>query len=154
MKFLKLLLSLALCLGAGVLGSVFTTSAIPTWYQTLNKPFFSPPNWLFAPVWTVLYVLMGISLYLVWTSKSKLKQNALTLFFIQLGLNAIWSIIFFGLQNPLFALVEIVAMWLAIFLTIKVFYKINKPASNLLIPYLVWVSFATILNLSIVILNA
>jgi tryptophan-rich sensory protein len=144
----KFILSIGICLGAGVLGSVFTVSAIPDWYVTLNKPFFSPPNFVFGPVWTILYILMGISLYLVWT-----KRGVPTVFWVQLALNALWSIIFFGLKNPLLAFVEIIILWLAILLTTKSFYKINKLAANLLIPYLAWVTFATILNLSIVILN-
>lgn len=149
----QLILSIGLCLGAGILGSFFTVSSIPTWYVTLNKPPFSPPNWVFGPAWTILYILMGISLYLVWISKGKLKQNALNLFFVQLGLNALWSIIFFGMKNPTLALVDIVALWIVIFLTIKSFTKISKLAGNLLIPYLLWVSFASVLNLAIVLLN-
>ena len=147
-KIPKLILSLGLCLGAGVLGSVFTTSSIPTWYATLNKPVFSPPNWVFAPVWTILYIMMGLSLYLIWT-----KKKVPTIFWIQLILNVAWSIIFFGLKNPTLALIDIVALWTAIFVTIKSFYKINRLAGNLLIPYLLWVTFASILNLAIVILN-
>lgn len=152
----KLLLSVGVCLGAGIVGSVFTTSSIPTWYQTLNKPFFSPPNWIFAPVWTTLYILMGISLYLFWVKKSpstSLRTSVPAIFWVQLILNVTWSIIFFGFKNPVLAFVNIIALWIAIFLTIKSFHKINKLASNLLLPYLIWVSFATILNLSIVILN-
>lgn len=152
-NFPKLIFSIGLCLGAGVLGSFFTVSSIPTWYTTLNKPSFSPPNWIFAPVWTVLYILMGVSLYLVWISKSKLKQNALYLFFVQLGLNALWSLIFFGLHNPSLALVDIIALWVAIILTMRAFLKINKISGRLLVPYLAWVSFATYLNYSIWVLN-
>ncbi len=144
----KLILSIGLCLGAGILGSFFTTSSIPTWYATLNKPVFSPPNWVFGPVWTILYFLMGISLYLVWT-----KRTVPTVFWIQLILNAAWSIIFFGFKNPTLALIDIVVLWISIFLTIKALYKINKLAGQLLFPYLAWVSFASILNLSIVLLN-
>lgn len=144
----QLILSIGLCLGAGIIGSFFTISSIPTWYQTLNKPSFSPPNWVFGPVWTILYILIGISLYLVWQ-----KKKVPTVFWVQLVLNAVWSIIFFGMRNPVLALVDIVALWVAIILTIKAFYKINKLAGNLLIPYILWVSFATILNLSIVLLN-
>lgn len=139
--------------GAGILGSIFTVSSIPTWYATLAKPSFSPPNFVFGPVWTTLYALMGISFYLVWVSKAKSKQHAVRLFFIQLCLNAIWSIIFFGLKNPGLAFLEIIALWVAIFLTIKAFRKISKNASDLLYPYIAWVSFASILNLSIWILN-
>ena len=157
-KIPKLILSIGLCLGAGVLGSIFTTQAPPagglTWYTTLNKPFFSPPNWVFGPVWTVLYILMGVALYLVISDKGKvIREKAIQIFAIQLVLNVAWSVIFFGFQNPVLALVDIAALWIAIFLTIKSFSKINKLAGNLLIPYLLWVSFATILNLSIVILN-
>ena len=148
----KLILSIGICLLAGGLGTIFTTSAIPSWYATLNKPPFSPPNWIFAPVWTTLYILMGIALYLVLSAKGKV-QSAVTVFGIQLVLNASWSIIFFGMRNPILALVDIAALWVAIVLTIKSFYKINKLAGNLLLPYLVWVTFASILNLSIVLLN-
>lgn len=147
-KIPLLIFSIGLCLGVGIIGSFFTVSAIPSWYATLNKPIFSPPNWVFGPVWTVLYVFMGISLYLVWQ-----KKNVPSIFWIQLILNAAWSIIFFGWHNPLLALVDIVVLWIAIILTIKAFYKINKLAANLLIPYLLWVSFAIILNLFIVLLN-
>ena len=152
-KFPKLFLSIGLCLGVGFIGSVFTVSSIPTWYASLNKPIFSPPNWVFGPVWTTLYILMGFSFYLIWISKSKFKQRAINLFFIQLMLNAVWSIVFFGLKNPSLALVDIVALWIAILLTIKYFYPISKSSAYLLVPYLFWVSFAGILNLSIVFLN-
>lgn len=143
-----LVLSIGLCLGAGVLGSFFTFSAIPDWYAALNKPSFSPPNWIFGPVWTTLYIMMGISLYLVWQ-----KKKVPLVFWAQLFLNAIWSIIFFGMKNPGLALIDIIALWITIVLTIKSFSKISKPAGYLLIPYLLWVSFAAILNLSIVLLN-
>lgn len=148
-----LILSIGICLGAGFLSSFFTISAIPDWYQSLNKPFFSPPNWIFAPVWTILYILMGISLYIVRDSTSKIKRRALNLFFIQLFLNFIWSIIFFGMKNPLFALIDIILLWFAVFFTIKSFYKISVIASNLLVPNLLWISFASVLNLMIVVLN-
>lgn len=144
----KLLLSIGLCLGAGIVGSFFTISTIPTWYVTLNKPFFSPPNFVFGPVWTVLYILMGISLYLIWV-KSKVPN----VFWVQLILNTAWSIIFFGMKNPTLALLDIAALWISMFLTIKAFSKINKLAGKLLIPYLLWVTFASYLNLMIEILN-
>lgn len=153
-KIPLLLLSVGLCLGAGFIGTIFTTTSIPTWYVILNKPFFSPPNWLFGPVWTLLYIMMGVALYLVISDKKKaVKEKAIQIFVIQLILNVAWSIIFFGLKNPAVALVDIVALWIGIYFTIKSFYKINRLAGNLLVPYLLWVSFATILNLSIVILN-
>ncbi|MDP3733203.1 MAG: TspO/MBR family protein [Candidatus Daviesbacteria bacterium] len=152
-KIPKLIFSIGLCLGAGVLGSFFTISAIPNWYTTLNKPSFSPPNWIFGPVWTALYILMGISLYLVWISKSKAKQNALNLFFVQLGLNALWSIVFFGLHSPFLALLTIVILWAMIVLTMRAFFGISKTSGRLLVPYLVWVSFAAYLSYSIWVLN-
>lgn len=144
----QFILSVGLCLGVGGLGSFFTVSSIPTWYATLNKPVFSPPNWVFGPVWTILYFLMGISLYLVWQ-----KKKVPAVFWVQLALNALWSIIFFGLKNPVLAMLDIAALWIAIYLTIKSFYPISKIAAYLLLPYLIWVTFASILNLSIVILN-
>lgn len=148
--FPKLILSIALCLGAGIIGSFFTASAIPTWYATLVKPSFSPPNWIFGPVWTTLYILMGISLYLVWTSKKKIVPN---IFWVQLILNASWSIVFFGMKNPELAFVNIIALWVVISLTIEKFSKISKTASYLLYPYLTWVTFALFLNFSIAELN-
>ncbi len=152
---LKLLSSISLCLAVGFTGSYFTISSIPTWYMTLAKPFFSPPNWIFGPVWTILYIMMGISLYLVWNKKGSgnLKQYAYKLFFIQLVLNFFWSIIFFGFHSPIFALFEILLLWIAIFLTIRVFNLISINAAKLLYPYLAWVTFASFLNLSIVFLN-
>ncbi|MBI4059348.1 tryptophan-rich sensory protein [Candidatus Microgenomates bacterium] len=151
-KIPKLILSIGLCLGVGVLGGIFTTSAPPagglTWYASLNKPIFSPPNFVFAPVWTILYILMGISLYLVWKKKA-----VPVIFWVQLFLNFLWSLIFFGWHNPILALVDIVALWISIFLTIKAFNRVNKLAGNLLIPYLVWVSFASVLNLAIALAN-
>ncbi|MEK7451164.1 MAG: TspO/MBR family protein [Patescibacteria group bacterium] len=149
----KLVASIILCLGVGFLGSVYTVSAIPTWYASLNKPSFSPPNYLFAPVWTILYILMGISLYLLWTAKKKGKGKAIKLLIIQLALNFFWSIIFFGMHNPQAAFFEIIALWIFIFLTVRQSLLISKTSAYLLYPYLAWVSFASLLNLFIVILN-
>lgn len=151
-KFIKLVISILLPFAAGAIGSYFTIPSINSWYSSLNKPVFSPPDFLFGPVWTILYILMGISFYFVWTSNSP-KKDAIRLFLIQLVLNALWSIIFFGLRNPLLAAVEILFLWGAIFLTIKSFAKVSKLSSYLLWTYLAWVTFATILNLSIVFLN-
>jgi tryptophan-rich sensory protein len=150
-----LLLSIFVCLAAGFIGTLFTTPAIPTWYASLNKPFFSPPNWVFAPVWTTLYILMGVSLNLIWTAKSKKSERKIGLkfFWIQLVLNSLWSIVFFGLKSPVMAFIVIVLLWIFIFLTIKNFLKISKTAGLLLLPYIVWVSFASVLNLAIVLLN-
>jgi len=155
LKIIPLVLSIGVCFLVAGIGSFFTTSAIDTWYTTLQKPFFNPPNWIFGPVWTLLYLIMGISLYIVWIAKveKKAKLQGITFFFIQLALNVLWSILFFGLKSPTAALIGIIFLWLAIFLTIRSFLQISKKAGWLLIPYLVWVSFATILNLSIVILN-
>lgn len=154
-KILPLVLSVGVCFLAAGIGSVFTTSAIDTWYTTLNKPFFNPPNWVFGPAWTLLYLLMGISLYLVWIAKTgkERKRQAITFFIIQLSLNALWSILFFGLKSPSAAFIGIVLLWITIFLTIKNFLLISKVAGWLLIPYITWVSFASVLNLSIIILN-
>lgn len=151
----KLIFAIAICQLTGIIGSVFTINSIPTWYAHLNKPSFSPPNWIFGPVWTLLYLLMGISVYLIWSKglKKKSIKSALKLFLVQLALNFIWTPIFFGLRSLEFGLIVIVAMWIYIFLTIKSFYLISKLAAYLLIPYLLWVSFATILNASLVLLN-
>lgn len=153
--FPKLITSVLFCELIGVAGTPFTMAAIPTWYGTLTKPSFSPPNWLFGPVWTVLYFLMGISLYLIWKQgwKNKKIKKAIMFFLAQLTLNFLWSILFFGLRLPWLGMVDIVALWLLIAITIKKFYPLSKLASYLLIPYLVWVSFAAILNFAIVILN-
>lgn len=152
---LKLFLSVFICELVGLLATPFTIASIPTWYAALNKPFFSPPNWIFGPVWTLLYGLMGISLYLIWVqnSKKESKKTALRYFQIQLTLNFFWSFLFFYLRSPEFAFLEIVALLIMIILTIKHFYLLSRPAAYLLIPYLAWVSFASILNLSFALLN-
>jgi len=151
-NYWKLLLSILICQSAGVIGSFFTVS---TWYLTLNKPFFNPPSWIFSPVWITLYLMMGISLYLIWNRQFKPRQTkiAVTIFGVQLVLNSLWSVIFFGFKLPLLAFVEIIFLWVAILTTIIYFYRISKPASYLLIPYLLWVSFAAVLNFSLVYLN-
>lgn len=141
---------------AGGLGTLFTTPSIGTWYAALNKPSFNPPNWIFGPVWTSLFLLMGFALYLVWKNTDanlKDRNTAVILFFIQLVLNVLWSYFFFGLRNPFFGLIEIAIFWAAIFLTIIKFYKVSKPASYLMLPYLAWVSFASVLNFYIWRLN-
>ena len=155
MNYKRLIISLALPQLAGIVGSVFTTSAIPIWYATLQRPSFSPPNWLFGPVWILLYILMGISVYLVWQKidKDKTARGALWLFWIHLFFNAIWSIIFFGLHNPGLAFVNIIIIWLLIIILMVKFWKINKWSTYLLIPYLLWVSFASALNYFIWYLN-
>lgn len=155
MKLLKILAFIIFCELVGIVGSYFTISSIPNWYATLNKPFFNPPNFLFGPVWTLLYALMGISAYLIWEKGIKKKdiKEALKLFTIQLFLNGIWTPIFFGAKELFVALIVILIMWVFILKTILKFRKINKIASYLLIPYLLWVSFASLLNFSIWYLN-
>jgi len=150
-KILKLIISILICQGAGAIGSLFTSPAISTWYATIQKPSFNPPNWIFAPVWTLLFLLMGISLYLIWSKgfKDKEIKTAIFIFFAQLILNIFWSILFFGLQSPLYAFIEIIILWVAILFTIISFYKISKTAAFLLLPYILWVSFAGYLNYSI-----
>jgi tryptophan-rich sensory protein len=151
---LKLVASVILCQIAGFLGSLFTTQAIPTWYKTLNKAFFTPPNWIFSPVWISLFILMGISLFIVWRRSDHPQfKPALIFFFVQLILNILWSVAFFGLKSPLLGLMDIVLLWIAILFTILNFFKVSKFAGVLLIPYLLWVSFATLLNFSLWILN-
>lgn len=155
MNYKRLIISLALPQLAGIVGSLFTTSAIPIWYATLQRPSFSPPNWLFGPVWISLYILMGISVYLIWqkVEKNKTAKSALWLFWIHLFFNATWSIIFFGLQNPGLAFINIIIIWLLIIALMVKFWKINSWATYLLIPYLFWVSFASVLNYFIWYLN-
>lgn len=156
-KILKLVVSILVCQAAGLVGSLFTAPAISTWYITLQKPSFNPPSWIFAPVWTLLFLLMGISLFLVWKNDPSIAPNerrrVISLFFIQLFLNVAWSILFFGLRFPLYAFIEIVILWLAILMTIISFYKVSKTAVYLLLPYILWVSFAAVLNFSIAMLN-
>lgn len=153
-RFFKLGLFVIGCEAVGILSSFFTISAIPTWYQALNKPVFNPPNWIFAPVWTLLYLLMGVSIFLVLEKAPKDKgKKLLKLFFIQLTLNFFWTFIFFGLHNTFLAFFEIVLLWISILVLILKFKDYSKFASWLLVPYLLWVSFASLLNLSIFLLN-
>lgn len=155
-KYTKILVCVASCLAIGFLSGQVTKDAITTWYPTIIKPSFNPPNWIFAPVWSLLFTFMGVSAGLVWdkiSSNHELIKKALLFFVIQLALNALWSYLFFGLQNPLLALVEIVLLWLMIYETYNQFSKIDKIASYLFIPYLAWVGFALILNANIWWLN-
>lgn len=155
---IKLVVSLGVCQGAGLIGVLFTNPAIPTWYAGLEKSALTPPNWVFGPVWTMLYMLMGISLYLVWRSR-KVKDGAcnvceaMALFLLQLALNAVWSYVFFGLQRPFLAFLEIILLFLVLLLVIWRFWNISKPAAYLLIPYAAWVAFAAYLNFAIWQLN-
>ena len=149
----KLIVSLAIPQLAGAIGSLFTMDSISSWYTTLAKPEFTPPNYVFGPVWITLYFLMGISLYVVWTSDRLKSRTPLIIFGVQMFLNAIWSIVFFGLESPAFGLLVIVTLWGTIALTILSFWKVSKQASYMLLPYIVWVSIATYLNYGIWILN-
>lgn len=154
-KLTKLIISIILPFIAAAIGSFFTSPAVMTWYTTLQRPSFSPPNWIFAPVWTILYLMMGISLYLVWREgwdKKEVKKGMIV-FFIQLALNAAWSIIFFGLQLPFYAFVEIIFLWFSIYLTMLLFSNVSRKAAYLLVPYILWVSFALVLNYFIFLLN-
>ncbi len=144
---------LLLCLSAGWIGSLATIPNIPTWYAGLEKPAFNPPNWVFGPVWTILYIMMGISGWLVWKAPDRVSSRPFIPFAIQLALNLAWSFAFFGAQNPLLGLVVIIPMWICIVWTIVVFWPISRAAALLLAPYLAWVSFATLLNASILALN-
>lgn len=155
-----LIVSVFVCQLAGIVGSLFTAPAISTWYAGLIKPWFTPPGWLFGPVWITLYTLMGISLFLVLDRRplialgfKKKKEDAIQIFGIQLILNAIWSILFFGLRNPGIAFAEIVLLWAAILVTIVKFRKISRKAAWIMVPYIVWVSIAAALNLAVWVLN-
>ncbi|MBI3984974.1 MAG: tryptophan-rich sensory protein [Candidatus Levybacteria bacterium] len=153
-RFFKLLFLVLICEGIGFLGTIFTIPSIATWYATLNKPIFNPPDFIFAPVWTTLYFLIGLSLFLILEKKLKKDKNKiLVIFSLQLLFNFLWSFIFFGLHNPIFAFVDIAMLWATIVLLIYEFWKHSKLASLLLVPYLLWVSFASFLNLSIIALN-
>lgn len=155
-KIVKIIIALFICLMVGYSASVVTRPSVETWYPTIVKPSFNPPNWIFMPVWTMLYILMAVAAGLVWDKikeQNEEVKKALGFFLIQLTLNAIWSYIFFGLKNPMLALIEIALLWLMIYETYLKFLKINKTAGYLLIPYMAWVAFAGILNASIWWLN-
>src|SRR5664279_227089 len=144
---MKLLYSLILTLGVGAIAGFATASNIGGWYASLSKPAFNPPNWIFGPVWTLLYILMGIALYLIWKQLPSLYRSySLWLFFIQLFLNFIWSFLFFYFHNIGLALMDIAVLWLFILQTIFFFSRLNKKAAWLLVPYICWVSFAFILT--------
>lgn len=135
----------------GGISGFFTVTGVESWYQYINKPSWNPPNWVFGPVWTTLYIMMGIGLFLVWKADASrdLKKIAMVLFGAQLLLNFFWSFIFFKLEQPGWAFAEIVVMWLFILMTIFAFAQVSKPAAWLLVPYISWVSFAAILNYTI-----
>ncbi len=152
---IKLVVSIVASFAAGGIGSLFTFKAIPTWYRGLRKPPSTPPNWAFGPVWTTLYILMGISVFLVWqkgldTSGAKL---AFVLFWIQLVINALWSVVFFGMKSKGGGAIVIIVLWLLILAAIVTFFPVSSWAGALLIPYIVWVSIASYLNIGVWVLN-
>jgi benzodiazapine receptor len=151
---IKLVVSIALPLLIGAIAGLFTAQAIPDWYATLNRPSFNPPNWLFGPVWTALYFLLGISLFLIWkVDPSKERNLAILVFLLQLLLNFGWSFFFFYFKMIGLALVEISVLWISIVVMLILFYKIRPMAAYINVPYLLWVTFATILNAGYYILN-
>ena len=151
---LKFLISILLPLSLGAIAGMFTSQSVPEWYATLNRPSFNPPNWIFGPVWTTLYIIMGISFFLIWKQEaSKVRNRAILIFLLQLMLNFAWSFIFFYFNMIGLALVEIILLWISIVMMLVVFYKIKPIASYINIPYLLWVTFATVLNASYYILN-
>ena len=151
----KLIISIAIPLAVGSISSLFTASSVDGWFTTIQKPSFNPPNWIFAPVWTILYIMMGIACYLVWEmdANKKIKSTAIFFYGVQLALNFLWSLIFFYAQQPGWALADIILLWLMILLTIIWFGKVSIIPAWLMIPYICWVSFATILNFYIWKLN-
>lgn len=154
-NFLKLVLSILICQIAGITGALFTAGSVSGWYATLIKPSFNPPDSVFAPVWTVLYLLMGISMFLIWKEglRNKEVRNAFILFIVQLVFNTLWTIIFFGAQSVTGGFIVILILWILILICIFRFLRISKTAGMLLIPYFFWVAFAAVLNCYIMILN-
>lgn len=150
----KFLVSIVLPVVVGAIGGLFTADAVPDWFNSLNKPWFSPPNWLFGPVWTALYLLMGISLYIIWKQPgSKARNTAILVFMLQLVLNFGWTFLFFYFQQIGYALVEIIVLWISILIMIVLFYRIKPIAAYINIPYLLWVSFASLLTAAYYSLN-
>ena len=152
---LKLLLSIFICQLAGAIGGFFSARSIPDWYAFIKKPSFTPPDWIFGPVWIILYTMMGISAFLVWQKgfNNKNARTALFIFLFQLALNCLWSIVFFGFRSIGGALIVIVLLWLSILWVMFRFFAVSKPAASLLVPYIAWVSFACLLNVSLMVLN-
>jgi tryptophan-rich sensory protein len=154
-KVLKFIISIIICQSAGIFGSLFTFDSISDWYVALEKPAFAPPNWIFGPVWITLYFLMGLSLYIVWKDelKSKTRNAFFVVFGIQLILNALWSFLFFGLRSPFLGLLDIILLDIMVIVTIIYAKSISKLAMILLIPYLIWIVFASFLNYVIFLVN-
>ncbi len=161
MNYILAIIAILTAQAAGIIGSVFTASSVKGWYATLIKPAWNPPSWLFGPVWTTLYTLMGIASYLIWSSYAKAADGqakgqiklALIIYGIQLGLNALWSILFFGLKKPGLAFAEIIVLLIFIAITTVLFWRIRPLAGALMIPYIAWVSFASYLNFALWRLN-
>jgi translocator protein len=149
----RFIASVAVCEAAAAIGSVFTISAIPTWYASLQKPWFTPPNWLFAPVWLALYFLMGVSLYLLW-GNARRTEAVSGAFVIQLVLNVLWSVVFFGVHQLAYGFAVIAALWVMILATVALSYRVSRGASVVLLPYLLWVTVASALNYYVWVLNS
>ena len=151
----KIVISILACVAAGGIGSIFTTKSIPEWYVGLRKPRYTPPNWVFGPVWSILYILMGISVFLVWQNGLDTQGVllAFTIFWIQLTLNTLWSIVFFGLKSKGGGVIIIITLWLLILATIITSFPVSGWAGALLIPYIIWVGLASYLNIGIWLLN-
>ncbi|MFA5112799.1 MAG: TspO/MBR family protein [Candidatus Margulisiibacteriota bacterium] len=154
-KYISLVIALVICFGAAALGSLATAPQIATWYAGINKPFFNPPNWIFGPVWTILYAMMAVAAWLVWEKGQNKKEvrSALLAFLAQLAVNVLWSFLFFVWHSLWGAYLGIIVLWLLILLTIIRFFKLDRTAGWLLVPYILWVSFASFLNLAVAILN-
>jgi translocator protein len=154
-SYLKLAAAILFCVIVGSLGSLVTTTGPGSWYAVLQKPIFTPPGWVFAPVWITLFVLMGIAVWLVWESGIQHRdvQVALGIFSVQFILNILWSFLFFGLRSPFFGLIDIILLWIMIAATIGAFYRVKKSAAYLLIPYIAWVSLASALNGAVLYMN-
>lgn len=154
-NFFRFIFSLALPMMAGVIGSVFTAASVSSWYVTLIKPELAPPNWVFGPVWTLLYILMGIALFLVWKKGTNTPgvKAAVAVFLVQITLNALWSYFFFGLRDLRLAFIELVLLWLFILTNIVVFARVSRTAAWLLVPYIGWVTFAGYLNFALLVAN-
>ncbi len=163
-NIVRLAISIAIPLIAGIIGAIFTSESVSTWYQVIEKPWFTPPGWLFGPAWTTLYILMGISLFFVWKtlmtpttnneSQFGRKSVAFTAFGLQLMLNVLWSFFFFGLRSPQLAFAEIMILLISIAVTTIIFFRISKLAGGLMLPYMGWVIFASLLNLQVWLLNS
>ncbi len=153
-NYLALIISILICESVGIIGSLLTIQSFQSWYPNLPKPWYTPPNWVFGPTWTILYALMGISVYLIWKNSwpTKKSKKAIIVFSIQLTLNGAWTPVFFGLKNIFLALIIAILMWITILITIILFYDINKKSAYLLTPYIIWVTIATTLNYNILIL--